>query len=326
MKVLKTFWPRWAVLGVTVVAALVTVPIVFAGSGVSPKKITIGVANYTLSAPYFVGMSKAVQSEASPYKNVSVLVTDANGDAAKFTSNIQDLLTKHPTGLVLSGGPLEAAPAALAAIEKAGVPVVMVDRKLKGGNYTSWIGPDNFTIGAQDGAYIAKRLKGHGTLLIIRGGPADNSIGLARTNGVLSVVSKYPGIKVIKAPAFGNWSTDGGLAVMEDMLAKHKKIDAVFAENDSMALGAQRAIANAHRSGEMFLAGVDGQKEALKAILDGTNYAVTGLNNSDQIGRAGFNRLMAILAGAQAPQNTVLPSPEITRANVAKYYNPNSLF
>jgi ABC-type sugar transport system substrate-binding protein len=76
----------------------------------------------------------------------------------------------------------------------------------------------------------------------------------------------------------------------------------------------------------MFLAGVDGQKEALKAILEGTNYAVTGLNNSDQIGRAGFNRLMAILAGAEAPLNTVMPSPEITIANVARYYNPNSLF
>jgi ribose transport system substrate-binding protein len=297
-----------------------------AGSSVSTKPISIGVANYTLSAPYFVGMSKAVQSEASAYKNMTVNVTDANGDAAKFTSNVEDLLAKNPTGLILSGGPLEAAPAALKAIEKAGVPVVMVDRLLKGGAYTSWVGPDNFAIGKQDGQYIAKRLHGTGTLLIIRGGPADNSIGLARTNGVLSVISQYKGIKVIKAPAFGNWSTDGGLSVMEDMLAKYSKINAVFCENDSMALGAQRAIANAHRTKEMFLAGVDGQKEALKAIMDGTNFAVTGLNNSDQIGRAGFNRLMAILAGAQAPVNTVLPSPEITKANVAKYYNPSSLF
>ena len=319
-------WPLRGILLALVAALVVPVLVTGGATGATPSKLTIGVANYMLSAPYFVGMSKAVQSEAAPYKNVEVLVTDANGDAAKFTSNVQDLLTKHPTGLILSGGPLEAAPAALAAIEKAGVPVVMVDRLLKGGAYTSWVGPDNFAIGKQDGSYIAKRLHGQGTLLIIRGGPADNSIGLARTNGVLSVVNNFKGIKVIKAPAFGNWSTDGGLTVMEDMLAKYNKIDAVFAENDSMALGAQRAIANAHRTSEMFLAGVDGQKEALKAIMQGTNYAVTGLNNSDQIGRAGFNRMMAILAGAQAPQNTVFPSPEITKANVVNNYNPNSLF
>ena len=140
-------------------------------------------------------------------------------------------------------------------------------------------------------------------------------------------MNNFKGIKVIKAPAFGNWSTDGGLTVMEDMLAKYSKIDAVFCENDSMCLGAQRAIANAashrrdvprrRRRPEGGAEGDHGQ---------GTNYAVTGLNNSDQIGRAGFNRMMAILAGRAAPKNTVLPSPEITKANVVKYYNPSSLF
>jgi ABC-type sugar transport system substrate-binding protein len=76
----------------------------------------------------------------------------------------------------------------------------------------------------------------------------------------------------------------------------------------------------------MFLVGVDGQKEALLPILNGTNYAATGLNNSDQIGRAAFHRLMAILAGAAAPKETVLPSPLITIDNVARFYDPESVF
>ena len=75
----------------------------------------------------------------------------------------------------------------------------------------------------------------------------------------------------------------------------------------------------------MFLVGVDGERGPA-AILNGTNYAATGLNNSDQIGRAAFHRLMAILAGAAAPQDTVLPSPVITIDNVARFYNPDSVF
>jgi ribose transport system substrate-binding protein len=71
---------------------------------------------------------------------------------------------------------------------------------------------------------------------------------------------------------------------------------------------------------------VDGQKEALQAILEGTNYEATGLNDSDQIGREGFHRLMAILAGADSEKDTVLPSPLITRENAEKYYDPNSVF
>jgi len=267
-----------------------------------------------------------VEEEAAFYPNIELIITDANGDAEKLTSDVEDVLAKNPDGIILSGAWLEAAPEALDAIQKAGVPVVMVDRLLKGGDYTSWVGPNNYQIGVQDGQYIVQRLGGKGRLLDIRGGPADNSIGLDRTNGMLSEVEKSD-IEVVMAPDFGGWSSDGGFTIMEDMLAKYDKIDVVFCENDSMCLGAQKAIADAGRSDEMFLCGVDGEKAALVAILaEGSNYACTGLNNSDQIGRAAFHRIMAILAGSQTPKDTVLPSPLITKDNAPRYYNPDSVF
>ncbi len=289
------------------------------------KTIRIGMVNFTLCCAYFIGMSDAVKEEAAYYSNIELIVTDANGDAAKLTADVEDVLAQQVDGIIISGGPLEAAPAALDAIKAAGVPVVLVDRKLKGGDYTSWIGPDNYMIGVQDGQYIVDRLGGKGRLVVLRGGPADNSIGLDRTNGMLSVVEPSD-IEVVMAPDFGGWSEDGGFTLMADMLAKYDQIDAVFCENDSMCLGAQKAIQDAGRSDEMFLVGVDGQKEALLQILNGTNYAATGLNNSDQIGRAAFHRLMAILAGAVPPKDTVLPSPLITIDNVARFYNPDSVF
>ncbi len=293
---------------------------------VEPKsEIRIGMVNFTLCCAYFIGMSKAVEAEAAFYENIKVIVTDANGDAAKMTADVEDVLAKKVDGIIISGGPLEAAPAALDAIKAAGVPVVLVDRALKGGDYTSWIGPDNFTIGKQDGEYIVSRLK-KGRLVVLRGGPADNSIGLARTQGMRSVVDTVKDIEVVVAPDFGGWSEDGGFKLMEDMLAKYDSIDAVFCENDSMCLGAQKAIQDAKRSDKIFLVGVDGQKEALLQILNGTNYAATGLNNSDQIGRAAFHRLMSILAGAKAPKDTVLPSPLINKDNVVKFYDPKSVF
>lgn len=287
--------------------------------------LRIAMVNLTQSAPYFIGMSRAVEEEAAVYENIDLIVTNAEDDIGKLTSDVEDVLAQGVDGIIISAAYIEAAPAALDAIEQAGVPVVLVDRKLKSGNYTSWIGPDNYLIGVGDGEYIAERLGGEGLLVVLRGGPADNSIGLDRTNGMLSVVDPT-NIQVEMAPDFGGWSEDGGFTLMEDMLAQFEKIDAVFCENDSMCLGAQKAISDAGRSDEMFLVGVDGQKEALLEILNGTNYAATGLNNSDQIGRAAFHRLMAILAGAKAPKDTILPSPRITIDNVVKYYDPDSLF
>ena len=75
----------------------------------------------------------------------------------------------------------------------------MVDRKLAEGPYTSWIGPDNEAIGVAAGEYIAERLDGEGTVVIIKGGPADNTIGLARTEGMLSVVEETE-IETVTAP------------------------------------------------------------------------------------------------------------------------------
>jgi ABC-type sugar transport system substrate-binding protein len=290
------------------------------------KDLKIGVVNLSLCCAYFVGMDQAVKEEAKAFSNVTVLSTDAKGDVAKLTSNVEDLLSQKVDGLIVSGAWIEAAPEALDAIKAAGVPVVLVDRMLKGGEFTSWIGPDNYAIGVGIGDYIVKRLGGKGLLAVLRGGPADNSIGLDRTNGALSVVEKS-GIKVEKAPDFGGWSVDGGFKLMEDMLTKFPDINAVFCENDSMCQGAQKAINDAGRSDKIFLASVDGEKGTLKEIMsDGTNYGATGHNNSDQIGRAGFHRLMAILAGAEAPLQTVLPSPIITKDNAIKFYNPDSVF
>ena len=289
------------------------------------KAITIGVANFSQCCAYFIGMNSAIIDEAKSYPNVTIISTDANGDAAKLNSDIEDLITKKVDGIIISGAWLEQLPAAMDSINAANIPVVLVDRQWKSG-YTSYVGPDNFTIGQQDGHFIVDKLGGQGTLVMIKGGPADNSIGLNRTNGVLDVVGSVAGITVVTAPDFGSWSEDGGLKQMENLLAANPKIDAVFCENDSMCLGAQRAIADAGRSEEMFLCGVDGQKEALLQILNKTNYACTGLNNSDQIGRAGFNRIMGILAGGSPERDTYLPSPLIDPENVFKFYDPNSLF
>ncbi|MGD0574974.1 MAG: substrate-binding domain-containing protein [Anaerolineales bacterium] len=324
---------RLPVLSVLLAAAMILAACAPAASTAAPagtpvpKQIKIGMVNYTLSAAYFVGMDKAVHAEAANYSNVTVLSTDAGGDAAKLTSDTEDLVAKGVSGIIISGGPLESAPEALAAIKKAGIPVVLVDRQFKGGDYTAYVGPENYTIGQEDGQFIVDQLKGQGgTVVDIRGGPADNTIGLDRTNGMLSIVKPVSNINVVYAAGWGNWDTNDGLTVMEDALTKNPKIAAVFCENDSMCLGAQQAIANANRSSEMFLVAVDGQKEALLQIKNGSNYKATGLNNSGTIGADGFNRLMGILAGGQSVHDTILPSPLITIDNVAKFYDPNAIF
>ncbi|MDT7729285.1 MAG: ribose transport system substrate-binding protein [Actinomycetota bacterium] len=318
---------RWTTL-VAVLSCVLTAVACSSGSGSSePGKYKIGMANFTLGAPYFIGISKTVEREGAK-AGADVVVTDAKGDAAALTANIADLLAKDVDGVIISGGPLEAAPAALNAIKQKGIPVVLVDRKFQTGEYTSWVGPDNTALGVQSGEYINKTLQGKGKVAVVRGGPADNTIGLARTAGLKSVLERQPGIQLVVAPDFAEWSSDGGLKVMENLLAKNGDLNAVFCENDSMCLGAQKAITDSGRADQIFLAGVDGQKEALAAIQQGGSYQVTGLNNAVTMGTTAYQRLSVILGNnGNAPEkDTVVPSPQITKENVGQYYDPNSEF
>jgi ribose transport system substrate-binding protein len=273
--------------------------------------IRVGVANFTLHAPYFIAMDHAIADEAEALGGMEIIATDAGQDSAKLTSDVEDLIAQGVDGVIMQASPLESAPAVTDALEAAGIPLVLVNRRVAEGTYASWIGADNSHMGEQAGEFIVELLGGEGKLVVIRGGPADNTTGIARTEGMLSHVEGTD-IEVVTAPAFGEWSEDGGIAVMEDMLAAHPDIDAVFCENDAMCLGAQRAIDDAGRSDDILLVGIDGQKQALEQILAETNYVASAKNDADEIGRMGLHRLLEILHGEDVEQDTTLQSPLIT--------------
>ncbi|WP_370615185.1 sugar ABC transporter substrate-binding protein [Mumia qirimensis] len=288
------------------------------GGGSGDGDYTVGIANFMLSGPYFGGMDKAIKAQADE-AGVETVSTDANGDAAKLASNVEDLISKNVDAVIISGGPLESAPGVLASLKAADIPVVLVDRKFASGDYTSWIGPDNEAIGVQNGEFLTAELPEGGKVAIIKGGPADNSIGLARTDGLKSVLESNSAFTLVEAPDFGNWASDGGLSVMESLLASHDDLDAVFCENDAMCLGAQRAIDDAGLTDQIIIAGVDGQLEALQAIAKPSNYVVTGLNSADEIGRLGLDRAVEILDGDDVEKDTVVPSPQITAENAQEF-------
>ena len=300
------------------------------GAASAADTIKIGVANLFYGAPYFAGMDVAVHEEAEVYDNIEVISTDAGFDAAKMASDIDDLIAKGVNGLIISAGPTETIPSALIAIEEAGIPVVFVDRLWQNTDLSTpwnWVGAQNDVMGRVIGEHMEEHLEGNGHVLVIRGGPADNSIGIARTEAFTEAVSSSDGIKLTVAPGFGGWGVDGGYKVMSDMLALHETIDGVFCENDSMCLGAQKAAQDAERSDEMVFGASDAGKDTLREMMrEGSNFIATAVNDSDEIGRVGFHHLIGMMAGAKLPNITPLYSGLVLQDEAFKRYDPNKVF
>ncbi|MDR1394363.1 MAG: substrate-binding domain-containing protein [Bifidobacteriaceae bacterium] len=282
--------------------------------------VTVCMASFTLGGPYFVGMENTVVKDGEA-AGAEVITSNADGDAAKLQSDVENCVAQKVDGIIISGGPLNDFPEGLQAAEDADIPVVLVDRLFSSENFTSWVGPDNEQLGKQDGEYLVSNLPDGGRVIVIKGGAADNTIGIARTKGVTDALEAAGKFDVTVAPDFGNWSTDGGQTAMENMLSQYDDIVAVFCENDAMCLGAQTAAADAGRSDQLIIAGVDGQNEAVQEILGDTNYKITGYNDATVIGALGIKTLLSVIDGDSVEKLQKIDSPAITIDNAEQYKN-----
>ena len=148
--------------------------------------------------------------------------------------------------------------------------------------------------------------------------------------GVVGVTKDAARAHVLVGQGWGGWTQEGGVKAMEDLLTAHPDINAVLAENDSMALGAMRAIQDAGKADKNILifAAADGQKEAVKLIEEG-KYGATGLNDPAVIGKMAADLALKAVnkqVPADYPKITYTPPVAITKANAAQYYKPDAVF
>ena len=158
--------------------------------------------------------------------------------------------------------------------------------------------------------YVGTRLKGKGNVVMLEGIPGS-SAARDRGKGFREGLKKYPGITLV-ASQTADFDRAKGLAVMENILQAQKKIDAVFAQNDEMALGAVQAIEAAKRDREMFVVGFDAIADALKAIREG-RMAATIAQQPKEMGRLAVEAAATVLKGGAVPRFTPVPLRLVTK-------------
>ncbi len=199
-------------------------------------------------------MLEEMKWELSFHNNIRFVYKEAGGNSQKQISQIDSLLQQHIDLLIVS--PNEAKPLTLIAekVYDAGIPVVLVDRKIASQKYTAFVGASNYEIGQTAGRYAVSLLKGNGSLIEIAG-LKDASPFIDRHKGFMDIISKNPGIKYIKKVQDNTIDYQQNL---DSTIAQHKDVDLIFAQSDYLAHDAYQATKKAGTPNNIKIIGIDG--------------------------------------------------------------------
>ncbi|MEN6382346.1 MAG: substrate-binding domain-containing protein, partial [Rectinema sp.] len=292
------------------------------------SKPLIGFSHVSMNNPYYLSKEKAAKETAAA-RGADIIVLNAEEDISKQISDIESLLVKGVKGLIVNSTTEYGTMPVIKKAKAMGIPVVAIDRLLYG-DYLAYVGIDQWKAGELQGEYITKKLlpKG-GNIVMIIGDPGD-SASIGRGNGMLSILEKpeNKGKYNILGTYKASYNQMLGMQKMEEAIASFgNKIDLVYCANDSMALGAEAALANA-KMDKVMICGIDGQKEAYAEILKGGPYKSTVINNSWEITQKAVNILMDYITKKIEPEDkqVITGTILVTADNVKTYYNKDSVF
>ncbi|MBD9626950.1 substrate-binding domain-containing protein [Ensifer sp. ENS06] len=294
------------------------------------KDVTIGFLQRTMTAPYYVAMWKEAERLAAE-KGFKLVASQADGDAVKQMQQLEDMVAKGVDAVVMNAvDPVTTETAVKEAVES-GLQIVFIDTEVPGVGANATFGADNEGIGRLAGEIMAKRV-GPGPIKIgiLEGAPEDKFVGPAREKGFLSGLDAGGAKYEVVVRGQAKYAQDLAVPATEDMLTAHSDLDVIFGYNDAMALGALSVL---KPESKILVAGIDGQKEAFKAIKDGGckgKYVSSGLNSPTLAAHDGFSLALDIATGAKEPthdQKFIFTKVAgIGCENIDAFYDENSAF
>ena len=262
----------------------------FTLSSAALAKDTIALTVSTLDNPFFVSLKDGAQKKADEL-GYKLVVLDSQNDPAKELSNVEDLTVRGAKVLLINPTDSAAVGNAVAIANRNKIPVITLDRGAAKGEVVSHIASDNVAGGKMAGNFIAQKL-GNGAKVIQLEGLAGTSAARERGEGFKQAVDEHKFAVLASQPA--DFDRTKGLNVTENLLASKGDVQAIFAQNDEMALGALRAIGAANK--KVLVVGFDGTDDGVKAVKSG-KLAATVAQQPELIGSLGVETADKILKG-----------------------------
>ena len=310
----------------TFLKTMIALPFVWGGVALAAdlptlaKKDTykVGFAQTESNNPWRLAQTASMKEEAAK-RGWQLVYTDAAGSAAKQVADVDSMIAQKVDAIFLS--PREEKPLipAVMKAKKAGIPVFLIDRNVDpalakaGVDYVAFIGSNFIEEGKRAGDWLVEATKGNAKIIELEGtlgaSPAND-----RKKGFAEAIAGHPGMQIIASQS-GDFARDKGRQVMETLLQAHPEANAVFAQNDEMAIGAIAALeaAGRHPGKDITVVSIDGEKDGLQAIVEGKLGATVECN--PRFGPSAFSAAAAYGKGEKVPPNVV---------NTDKFYDSSN--
>ena len=272
----------------------------------------VGFAQDTLANDWRLQQVLDVENALAPYPSVQFIVTDGKGQTAKQIMDIENLIDKGVDVLITSPRDAQALTPVISQAYQLGIPVILLDRRIEGEDFTIFIAPDNQKIARKAANYLNETHPMGGKILMLKGVP-NATPTIHRTQGFIKQLKKFRQLKIV-AEKTANYLRGDAIKAVEEVLNSGVEFDIVYAQSDSMASGARMAMKYADIDLDTIsIIGIDYIKEAQAAIRVGEQdvsftYPTCGQEGSDYA--------LKILKGQKVPKKVVVNSEMVSIKNI----------
>ena len=284
-------------------------------AGGAPPTITIGVSLLNVSNEFIVMLNQAMQAKADELV-VKLLVNDAQGSAERQVQQVESFIAQHVDVIILNPCEVAASSPAVDKAVAAGIPIVNMNSETQSAP-TAFVGSRDEESGRLAMECIAKHLNGKGNVLMIEG-VMGQAAQIKRAEGARAILAEHPGLKMLAAQT-AEWDRAKAMSLMENWIQAHgQDIQAVFAQNDEMAMGALLALERAKLKDKVVLVGVDAIADALLAVKEGRLDA-TVFQDARQQGASAVDSAVKLARHQPCDKQSLIPYRLVTKANISQF-------
>ena len=271
-------------------------------------KVKIGVTLMDFSTEFGIGLKDYMTAKADAMGDVELTVVDAGGDAAKQLQQVETFISQKVDAIIMQPQEQEACSPAIDKAKAAGIPIINC-------NSLTITEPDAY-VGSND-SESAEQLGGKGNVLMMHGHPGQTA-EVKRTEGAMDILAQNPDMTLLDEQT-ADWDRAEAMTLMENWIQAYgDQINAVFCQNDEMALGALNALVQAGKKDNVLVVGVDAIDDALQSVKDGKMDATVYQDCKGQAEGA-IEAAYKLAKGESVEKEILIPFILVTTENVDEY-------